>query len=63
MRIGVRRLIKVHGFEAKLFDSIEDFDRGAKLDDAICLVLDITRTAVPELNCAAGSQLPGIRCR
>ena len=41
MRIGIRRLIKVHGFEAKLFDSIEAFDRGANLDDAICLVLDI----------------------
>lgn len=41
VRTGIQRLIKVHGFEAKLFDSIEAFDRGANLDDAICLVLDI----------------------
>lgn len=41
VRTGIQRLIRVHGFEAKLFDSIEAFDRGADLDDAICLVLDI----------------------
>jgi FixJ family two-component response regulator len=41
VRTGIQRLIRVHGFEAKLFDSIEAFDRGANLDDAICLVLDI----------------------
>ena len=41
VRTGIQRLIRVHGFETKLFDSIEAFDRGADLGDAICLVLDI----------------------
>jgi FixJ family two-component response regulator len=41
VRTGLQRLIQAHGFEAKLFDSIQAFDRGANLDDATCLVLDI----------------------
>jgi FixJ family two-component response regulator len=39
--VGIQRLIKAHGFEAELFDSVEAFDRRANLDDATCLVLDI----------------------
>jgi FixJ family two-component response regulator len=41
VRTGIQRLIKAHGFEAKLFDSIEALDGGANLADATCLVLDI----------------------
>jgi FixJ family two-component response regulator len=41
VRAGLLRLIRAHGFEAELFDSIEAFDGGANLDDATCLVLDI----------------------
>jgi FixJ family two-component response regulator len=41
VRTGIQRLIRAHGYEARLFDSIEAFDGGANLDDATCLVLDI----------------------
>src|SRR5262245_13561658 len=38
---GVERLLKAHGFESALFDSVETFQRRAKLHEALCLVLDI----------------------
>src|SRR5262245_28907779 len=38
---GLERLLKAHGFEAELFDSIEDFQNRARLREALCLVLDI----------------------
>ena len=38
---GVERLLNAHGFESKLFDSVENFCRGAQLHEALCLVLDI----------------------
>jgi FixJ family two-component response regulator len=49
--VGIQRLIRAHGFEAELFDSVEAFDRRANLDDAACLVLDIN------LNRSSGVEL------
>ena len=38
---GVERLLNAHGFESKLFDSAETFQRLAQPHEALCLVLDI----------------------
>jgi FixJ family two-component response regulator len=48
---GIQRLVKAHGFEAELFESVQAFDRRANLKDAICLVLDI------DLNGDSGIEL------
>jgi FixJ family two-component response regulator len=38
---GVQRLLKVHGFNTELFDSVEAVCSRANMDDAFCVVLDI----------------------
>lgn len=38
---GVRRLLKAHGFNAELFESIEAVSERADFDDAFCVVIDI----------------------
>jgi len=38
---GIERLLQVHGFDAELFHSAEDFHSRAKLHEASCLVLDV----------------------
>jgi FixJ family two-component response regulator len=38
---AVERVLKVHGFDAEVFNTVEAFRAGARLDDASCLVLDI----------------------
>ncbi len=38
---AVERLLKVHGFDAEVFDTIEGFLKRGDLSDATCLVLDI----------------------
>ena len=48
---GLNRLLKVHGFKAELFDSIEKIEARGNLDDALCLVLDI------DLNGRSGIEL------
>ena len=37
----IERALKVHGFEAELFSSVEDFENCADIRKASCLVLDI----------------------
>ena len=37
----IERMLKVHGFDAELFNSVEDFEKRANLREATCLVLDI----------------------
>ena len=41
MLTAVERVLKVYGFEAEVFDTVEAFRNGARLDGASCLVLDI----------------------
>ena len=38
---AVERVLKAHGFDAEVFDTVEGFLGGARLGDASCLVLDI----------------------
>jgi FixJ family two-component response regulator len=38
---GLNRLLRHHGFNAALFDSVESFENRADVDDAFCIVLDI----------------------
>ena len=38
---AVERVLKAHGFDAQVFDTVEGFLGGARLGDASCLVLDI----------------------
>lgn len=41
MRAGIKRLLKQRGFQAELFDSVEDFHARADIKQSACLVLDI----------------------
>jgi FixJ family two-component response regulator len=47
----IERTLKVHGFDADLFSSVEDFEKRANLREATCLILDIN------LNGASGIEL------
>src|SRR5215470_6467909 len=38
---GIGRILKHYGFHSELFSSVDDFDSRARLNEAICLVLDI----------------------
>jgi FixJ family two-component response regulator len=38
---ALKRVLKVHGFEAETFDAVDMFHASAPLSDALCLVLDI----------------------
>ena len=38
---GIGRILTINGFDTELFSSVEDFHSRARLNDAICLVLDI----------------------
>ena len=38
---AVERVLKAHGFDAQVFDTVEGFLGGARLSEALCLVLDI----------------------
>ena len=48
---AVERVLKAHGFDAEVFDTVEGFLGGARLGDASCLVLDIN------LNGTSGIEL------
>ena len=48
---GVNRLLRHHGFNAAMFDSVESFENRADVDDAFCIVLDIN------LNDGSGIEL------
>jgi FixJ family two-component response regulator len=48
---AIERLLKVHGFDPVLFESVEDFWDRANLGEAACLILDIN------LNGASGIEL------
>jgi FixJ family two-component response regulator len=41
MLTAVERVLKLYGFASEVFDSVEAFRAGARLDEASCLVLDI----------------------
>jgi FixJ family two-component response regulator len=41
MRKGIKRLLREHGFKAKLFDSSSALLGCADFDDAFCIILDI----------------------
>jgi len=62
---GLQRLLKAHGFDAKLFDSAESFLLHAHVDEALCLILDINLTGKSGIELrreltVAGSCLPVI---
>jgi FixJ family two-component response regulator len=38
---GIARMLRVHGFDAELFNSVQEFEHSANLRQAACLVLDI----------------------
>lgn len=62
---GLERLLRAHGFNAELFDSAESFLLHAKVDQALCLLLDINLTGKSGIELrreltAAGSPLPVI---
>jgi CheY-like chemotaxis protein len=38
---GIARMLRVHGLDAELFSSVQEFERCANLRHATCLVLDI----------------------
>jgi FixJ family two-component response regulator len=48
---AVERVLRANGFNAEVYNTVETFLRGASLDDASCLVLDIN------LNGACGIEL------
>jgi FixJ family two-component response regulator len=37
----IERMLKMHGFDVELFNSVKDFESRANLPEATCLVLDI----------------------
>ena len=41
MRLGMERLLRVHGFRARLFASAETLLRHSDFDEAFCIILDI----------------------
>lgn len=41
MRLGIKRLLRKHGFKIELFDSAEDLHARAEIRRSNCLVLDI----------------------
>ena len=61
---GIARLLKVHGFQAVTFASVEDFCARANARNAGCLVLDIQlgQASGIELKCqlAASGSLPPV---
>jgi FixJ family two-component response regulator len=48
---AIERMVKAHGFNAEVFDRVEDFHDRARLSEATCLVLDIN------LNGTSGIEL------
>jgi FixJ family two-component response regulator len=38
---AVERVLKANGFAPQVYDTVEEFLRGAPLHDALCIVLDI----------------------
>ena len=48
---AVERVLKVHGFDVEIFETVDGFLEGARLRDAICLVLDV------DLNGTSGISL------
>ena len=41
MLAAIERVLKVYGFEAEVFNTVDAFRNGARLGEASCLVLDI----------------------
>lgn len=48
---AIERLLRAHGFDVETFETVDGFLGGARLRDAICLVLDI------DLNGTSGISL------
>ena len=48
---AVKRVLKAHGFDVEVFDTVQGFLGSARLNDASCLVLDI------DLNGTSGIEL------
>ena len=48
---AIERMVKAHGYDAEIFDRVEDFHDRAHLSEATCLVLDIN------LNGTSGIEL------
>ncbi len=38
---AIERVLRLSGFDAEIFDTVEDFLEGAHFDEASCLVSDI----------------------
>ena len=41
MRMGIKRLLRVHGFHSRLFESADALLACGDLDKAFCLILDV----------------------
>jgi FixJ family two-component response regulator len=62
---AVERVLKAHGFDAQVFDTVEGFLGGARLGDASCLVLDVNLKGMSGIDVSrkltrAGVSLPVI---
>ena len=53
MRMGIKRLLRVHGFHSRLFESADALLACGDLDKAFCLILDVN------LNGESGIDLYG----
>ena len=47
---SIDRLLKLHGYEVELFDSVGDFHKRAKLHEATCLIVDIHLNGVTGID-------------
>jgi FixJ family two-component response regulator len=57
---GVQRLLNVHGFDAVLFDSAEDFQEHATFEKAFCIVMDINLNGKSGIDLRRGLTESGI---
>src|SRR5262245_44784027 len=57
---GLERLLKISGFDAELFSSVEDFQRHAALNEAMCLVLDVNLNGESGIDLQRGLKSSGI---
>ena len=63
MSKGLERLLKVHGFRPKLFQSAEEFFASPEDEQALCLLLDVHLNGASGIDVKrrlmrAGSRLP-----
>jgi FixJ family two-component response regulator len=62
---GLKRLLKQHGFDSALFDSVEAFENCDDFDAALCIILDVQLNGVSGIEVRyrlidAGISLPVI---